>query len=819
MVITPGERIRPIRIHDEMRTSYLNYAMSVIVSRALPDIRDGLKPVQRRILYAMNEISLAPTNPHKKCARIVGEVLGKFHPHGDGPVYDALVRMAQDFSLRHPLVDGQGNFGSIDDDPPAAMRYTEARLTRIAQEMLADIQLDTVDFALNFDDSIKEPVVLPARLPNLLVNGAAGIAVGMATSIPPHNLGEICSAICYLVDNPDAYVEDLLKIVKGPDFPTSAMALVGRDREFIKQMYSTGRGRVVMRAEVEINELKNGRSQIVVSELPYQVNKASLVARIAQMTRDKKIDGISDIRDESDRKGLRVVLDLKRAAQAQMVLNNLYKHTPMQSSFNAIMLALVDGQPQVLNLKRMLQLFIEHRRVVIIRRTEFLLKRANERAHILEGLRIAIKFLDMVIKLIRGSENVEAARNSLMVELGLTEVQAQAILDMQLRRLAALERQKLEDEYEALLQTIGELEELLADPAKVLSVIKEETLDLKKRYANPRRTRIIRDEPTQISLKDLTQHEEVVITISRRGYIKRMPAATYRSQLRGGKGKRGMSTRERDAVQHLLISDTHDMLLFFTNRGRVYRLDCFEIVGDTSRTTRGTPLVNLINLTPGERVTEVVSTSELDLGSKYVLGTRKGKVKGLELKNLANLRSNGLIIMRLDTGDELISVRELEEGEEVILFTATGKSIRFPATEQLIRSRTSGGLKGIQLLGADEVVGMETIMPKDKILIISANGIGKMMTVIRNRTQQRGGQGVISFRVTEKTGPVVDARVVRDGVEDEVLLVSERSQVYRTNLEGISTQGRTAGGVIIWRPGEDDHVASIACFRNGHEGS
>ena len=819
MVTTPGERIRPIRIHDEMRTSYLNYAMSVIVSRALPDIRDGLKPVQRRILYAMHEISLAPTNPHKKCARIVGEVLGKFHPHGDGPVYDALVRMAQDFSLRHPLVDGQGNFGSIDDDPPAAMRYTEARLTRIAQEMLADIQLDTVDFALNFDDSMKEPVVLPARLPNLLVNGAAGIAVGMATSIPPHNLGEICSAIYYLIDNPDAYVEDLLKIVKGPDFPTSAMALVGRDREFIKQMYSTGRGRVVMRAEVEINELKNGRSQIVVSELPYQVNKASLVARIAQMTRDKKIEGISDIRDESDRKGLRVVLDLKRAAQAQMVLNNLYKHTPMQSSFNATMLALVDGQPQVLNLKRMLQLFIEHRRVVIIRRTEFLLKRANERAHILEGLRIAIKFLDMVIKLIRGSENVEAARNSLMVELGLTEVQAQAILDMQLRRLAALERQKLEDEYEALLQAIGELEELLADPAKVLSVIKEETLDLKKRYANPRRTRIIRDEPTQISLKDLTQHEEVVITISRRGYIKRMPAATYRSQLRGGKGKRGMSTRERDAVQHLLISDTHDMLLFFTNRGRVYRLDCFEIVGDTSRTTRGTPLVNLINLTPGERVTEVVSTSELNLGSKYVLGTRKGKVKGLELKNLANLRSNGLIIMRLDTGDELISVRELEEGEEVILFTATGKSIRFPATEQLIRSRTSGGLKGIQLLGADEVVGMETIMPKDKILIISANGIGKMMTVIRNRTQQRGGQGVISFRVTEKTGPVVDARVVRDGVEDEVLLVSERSQVYRTNLEGISTQGRTAGGVIIWRPGEDDHVASIACFRNGHEGS
>ena len=820
MVTTPGERIRPIRIHDEMRTSYLNYAMSVIVSRALPDIRDGLKPVQRRILFAMHEISLAPTNPHKKCARIVGEVLGKFHPHGDGPVYDALVRMAQDFSLRHPLVDGQGNFGSIDDDPPAAMRYTEARLTRIAQEVLADIQLDTVDFALNFDDSMKEPVVLPARLPNLLVNGAAGIAVGMATSIPPHNLGEICSAICYLIDNPDAYVEDLLKIVKGPDFPTSAMALVGRDREFIKQMYSTGRGRVVMRAVVEINELKNGRSQIVVSELPYQVNKASLVARIAQMTRDKKIEGIADIRDESDRKGLRVVLDLKRAAQAQMVLNNLYKHTPMQSSFNATMLALVDGQPQVLNLKRMLQLFIEHRQVVVIRRTEFLLKRANERAHILEGLRIAIKFLDMVIKLIRGSENVEAARNSLMVELGLTDAQAQAILDMQLRRLAALERQKLEDEYEALLQTIGELEELLADPGKVLSVIKEETLDLKKRYANPRRTRIIRDEPTQISLKDLTQHEEVVITISRQGYIKRMPTETYRSQLRGGRGIRGMTTRERDAVQHLLVADTHDILLFFTNRGRVYRLDCYEIVGDTSRTSRGTSLANLISMTPGEeRITEVVSTPEIDLGSHFVLGTRKGKVKGLRLRDLANLRSNGLIIMNLDPGDELTSVRELKEGEDVIFFTAKGHSIRFPSNNVPLRLRPAGGVRGIKLVGDDEVVGMETITPQNKILIISTKGYGKLMSMSRYPTQQRGGMGVIAFRATKRTGPIVHARVVRDGVEDEVFLVSERSQVYRTNLEGISTQGRTAGGVIIWRPGEDDHVASIACFRNGHEDS
>ena len=826
MVTTPDERIRPIRIHDEMRTSYLNYAMSVIVSRALPDIRDGLKPVQRRILYAMHEISLGPNSAYKKCARIVGEVLGKYHPHGDSPVYDALVRMAQDFSLRHPLVDGQGNFGSIDDDPPAAMRYTEARLTRIAQQMLADIQLDTVDFATNFDDSLKEPVVLPARLPNLLVNGASGIAVGMATSIPPHNLGEICNAICHVIDNPDTYVEDLMKIVKGPDFPTRAMALVGKDKEFIRQMYTTGRGRVVMRAKVEIGELKSGRSQIVVTELPYQVNKATLVARIARLARDKKdkkkdqkatIEGISDIRDESDRRGMRVVIELRRDAQARMVLNNLYKHTPMQSSFNSTMLALVDGQPQVLNLKRMLQLFIEHRQIVITRRTQFLLKRANERAHILEGLRKAIRFLDLVIRLIREAENVEAARHSLMGHLVLSEIQAQAILDMQLRRLAALERQKLEDEYEEILKTIGELEALLADPGKVLLLIKDETRQLKKDHGSPRFTKIIKEDPTQHTLKDLTQHQEVVITISRRGYIKRVPTATYRSQLRGGKGIRGMTTREADAVQHLLVTDTHDILLFFTNRGRVYRLDCFEIAGDTSRVTRGTPLVNLISLSPGERVSEVVATPELDMESQFVLGTKMGEVKGLRLRDLANLRSNGLIIMDLEPGDELASVRELKEDEDVIFFTAKGQSIRFPAADVPLRSRPAGGVRGIRLMGDDEVVGMETITPRDKMLIISTQGYGKLMSMVRYPKQKRGGQGVRSFSVTAKTGPIVHARMCREGVEDEVFLVSERCQVYRTNLQGISTQGRNASGVIIWRPGEDDQVASIACFRNNHK--
>ncbi len=678
MVTTPEERTRPIRIDEEMRTSYLNYAMSVIVARALPDVRDGLKPVQRRILYAMHDISLGPNSAHKKCARIVGEVLGKYHPHGDSPVYDALVRMAQDFSLRYPLVDGQGNFGSVDDDPPAAMRYTEARLTRIAQEMLADIQLDTVDFAANFDDSLKEPVVLPGRLPNLLVNGASGIAVGMATSIPPHNLGEICDAISRLIDHPDTYVEDLLKIVKGPDFPTKAMALVGRDGEFVRQLYTTGHGKVVMRARAQIDELKGSRYQIIVTELPYQVNKASLVARIAQMARDKKIDGISDIRDESDRKGMRMVIELRRDAQAEMVLNNLYKHTAMQSSFNVTMLALVDGQPQVLNLKRVLQLFIEHRQVVITRRSEFLLKRAKERAHILEGLRKAIEFLDLVIKLIRAAKDAEAARNSLMERLELTEIQAQAILDMQLRRLAALERQRLEEEYQQVVKTIGELEALLGDPGKVLAVIKDETRQLKKDYAGPRLTEIVEDGPTQHTLEELTQHQEVVITISRRGYIKRMPSATYRSQLRGGKGIRGMTTREDDAVQHLLVADTHDMLLFFTNRGRVYRLRGFEIYGETSRTTRGTPMVNLINLVSGERVNEVVATPELDMDGQFVLGTRKGEVKGLRLRDLAHLRSNGLIIMDLEPGDELVSVRELKKDEDVVFVTANGQSIRFP---------------------------------------------------------------------------------------------------------------------------------------------
>ena len=817
MVTTPGERIRPIRIEDEMRTSYLKYAMSVIVSRALPDVRDGLKPVQRRILYAMHELSLGPASSYKKCARIVGEVLGKYHPHGDTSVYDALVRMGQDFSLRYPLIDGQGNFGSIDDDPPAAMRYTEARLARIAQETLADIDLDTVDFSLNFDDSLKEPVVLPSRQPNLLINGASGIAVGMATSIPPHNLGEISDAICYLIDHPDAYMDDLLNIVKGPDFPTKGIALVGKDKEFLRQIYATGHGRVIMRAKAEIEETRGNRFQIIISELPYQLNKASLVARIAQMVRDKKLDGISDIRDESDRKGLRVVIELKRDARAQMVLNSLYKHTAMQSSFNVTNLALVDGQPQILSLKRSLQLFIEHRQVVITRRSEFLLRRAKERAHILEGLRKAIEFLDMVIKLIRAAKDVETAKASLIKELDLTDVQAQAILDMQLRRLAALERQKLEDEYLQVQNTIRELEELLGDSGKVLTVIKDETQKLKKDYSNPRLTRIIADEPKAFNPEDDIQHQDVVITISGRDYIKRIPVATYRSHLRGGRGVKGMTTREDDAARHLLTSDTHDILLLFTNRGRVYSLRPFQIPEANSRTSRGTSLVNLVNLASGERISAVLPTPKLDIEGRLVLGTRLGEVKALRLRDLANMRSNGLIIMDLEATDELVSVRTLQGKDDVIILTRSGQSIRFPCSQVPLRSRPAGGVRGIKLVDDDFVVGMEAMNADDKLLVVSEGGYGKLMSLAKYPRQRRGGQGVRAFAITRKSGFLSDARLVTVGVEDEVMLVSAQSKVYRTGLEGIPTQGRNASGVILWRPGGDDQVASISCFQNNHK--
>ena len=815
MVAIPDDQIQNIRIDDEMRNSYLSYAMSVIVARALPDVRDGLKPVQRRILYAMRELSLSPNNAHKKCARIVGEVLGKYHPHGDSPVYEALVRMAQDFSLHYPLVDGQGNFGSVDDDPPAAMRYTEARLTQIAMELLADIDQNTVEFVENFDGSLKEPTVLPGKIPNLLLNGASGIAVGMATNIPPHNLGEICSAVCYLIDNPNAFVEDLMKFVKAPDFPTGATALVGNDREFVRQIYSTGRGRVVLRATADIEELKSGRSQIIVSELPYQVNKATLVARIAQMVRDKRIDGISDIRDESDRTGMRVVIELKRDAMGQMVVNSLYKHTSMQTSFSVNMLALVDGQPQVLNLKRVLQLFIDYRKTVVIRRAEFQLKKAKDRSHILEGLRKALEFLDEVIKLIRGSDDVESARHGLIQTFGLTEIQAQAILDMQLRRLAALERKKLEEEYQDLRKTIEELESLLGDTIKILDVVKEETLGLKKQYRGTRLTKIIKEEPRDLSPEDLISPQDMVVTISRRGYIKRILPSTYKSQHRGGRGVRGQATRDDDALHHLLYANTHDTILLFTNRGRVYKVRCFEIHQDSSRTTKGASLNNLIPLAEKEEVNAVVSVPNLDQDGLFVMGTRLGEVKSLRIRKLANIRSNGLIVMDLEEGDDLVSVRNLEPDDDVLIVTSNGRSIRFPGIQIPVRSRTAGGVRGIKLIDGDHVVAMEPVNPDERLLVVTENGYGKVVTLNRYPRQRRAGQGVRVFKVTPKTGKLADAQLIREGIEDEVMLVSARSQVIRTSIQSISVQGRNASGVIVWRPDSRDKIVSVACFSNG----
>ena len=809
-MVTEAGNIRPIRIEDEMRTSYLSYAMSVIVSRALPDVRDGLKPVQRRILYAMHELGLRPASAYKKSARIVGEVLGKFHPHGDSPVYEALVRMAQDFSLRYPLVDGQGNFGSIDNDPPAAMRYTEARLASIADEMLADIDLNTVDFAANFDDSLEEPTVLPALLPNMLVNGASGIAVGMATNIPPHNLREMCDAVAYLIDHPDAVVEDLMKLVPGPDFPTGAII---QGRSGIVDAYTTGHGRVVMQARAEIEDLKGGREQIVVTEIPFQVNKAALVEKIARLVKDKKIEGISDVRDESDRQGLRVVVELRRDTQAEIVLNNLYRHTALRSSFNVIMLALVDGQPQVLGLKRALQLYIEHRRVVITRRSEHLLKVAKDRSHIVEGLRLALTHLDEVISIIRASQDAAAARSNLVQRMSLSEVQAQAILDMQLRRLAALEREKLEEEFRDLQKTIADLEALLANPEKILLTIKEDVQKLRKRHGDARRTEIRNEEATIPNMEELTLHQDVVITLSRRGYIKRIPMETYKLQHRGGKGVRGMTTRDDDALQDLVVADTHNTFLLFTDRGRVYPLRCFDIPGDTSRTTRGTPLVSLVPLAEKERVNTVLPVKDMSGDGNLLLATRAGLIKALPLRQLVNIRSKGLTAMNLKKGDELVSAGLATGITDVILVTEMGQSIRFDSGQVPRRSRAAGGVRGVRLQRGDRVVSMGLPEPQSNLLVISTVGYGKCSSLEKYRIQSRGGYGIRTFKVTSKTGRVAMARVVGQGLNQEIMLVSAKGQVIRITLREMRSVGRITQGVIFWRDREpDDFLASVTCL-------
>ncbi len=814
MVTGNRDNVRPVRIEEEMRSAYLDYAMSVIVARALPDVRDGLKPVHRRILYAMQGMGLRPGSSYKKSAAVVGEVLGKYHPHGDSPVYDALVRMAQAFSMRHTLVDGQGNFGSVDDDPPAAMRYTEARLAPISEQLLQDIDRDTIDFVDNYDGSQREPTVLPARVPNLLVNGASGIAVGMATNIPPHNLREVCDALDHLVDNPEATPEELMQFVQGPDFPTAATIM---GREGIQQAYQTGHGRIMVRAKATVEDMEKGaRQRIVVTELPYQVNKAALVEKIATLTKEKKIDGISEVRDESDREGMRMVVELQRNAAASVVLNNLYQHTPMQNAFHVNMVALVDGQPRVLNLRSALNRFLDFRKEVIRRRAEYDLNRARERAHILEGLRVALENLDEVIALIRASADAEAARNGLMQQFGLTEAQSQAILEMQLRRLAALERERIENEYQELMKRIDELQALLSDPAKVLAVVKAETAELRKTFGNARRTEISDEEARDQSQEELTPHADVVFTLSDRGYIKRLPISLYRLQKRGGKGVRGQERREGDAVQQLVVADTHDYLLFFTDKGRVYRKRVFEVGEDSSRQTRGTPIQNLIEaINPNEEtVTAVVAISD-PLADQFIfMATRKGKVKKMHLDKFQNIRRVGLAAFDLEKDDSLLTARLAEEGMNAVLISRKGKGVQFSleaVTER--QGRSTGGVGGMRLLDDDEVVSMEVVTPDARLLIVSELGYGKRTAVETFRTTGRNTQGVIAMKITEKTGPIAGA-VVTGSDDEEIMVGSRNAMIYRTSLAEIRTLGRNTQGVkIMTKLADDDVVISMSAFR------
>ncbi len=813
--------IKPTQLTEEMRTSYLDYAMSVIVSRALPDVQDGLKPVQRRILYAMHELGMRPNSSHKKSARVVGEVLGKYHPHGDTTIYDAMVRMAQGFSLRVPLVDGQGNFGSVDGDRPAAMRYTEAKLSRAAEEMLAGLDQETVDFADNFDNTLQEPQVLPARLPNLLVNGASGIAVGMATNIPPHNPGEICSAVARLIDDPELSIPELMRSVKGPDFPTGA-AIMGRQGTI--DAYTTGKGQIIVRAKAEIEEAKrSGRLRIVVTELPYQVNKATLVEKIAAMTKSKRFEGITEIRDESDRKGMRIVLELRGGSQPLVILNNLYKYTAMQSSFSANMLALVDGRPRVLDLKTGLLEFIKFRRTVITRRSEFELRKTRARAHILEGLMLAINDLDTVIALIRGSASAEAAKKGLMEEFSLSDIQAQAILDMQLRRIAALERQKVETEFAELSARIAELEALLADPSKIDVVVKEETLEVKKKVGSKRQT-LIEGAVDDLNREDLEPHESVVVTLSQGGYIKRIPAGTYRNQHRGGKGVVSMKTKEDDPVRNILVCDTHDTLLFFTDSGRVLPLKTYELRPDTSRNTRGVPLVNVIPLTDDEKVNSVVAVADFDVEDRYlVMGTRTGEIKRVALSAVSNIRRAGLIIMNLSRADELVTARLAKEEDEIVMVSKLGMSIRFPLSDVTPRQRAAGGVRGMDIrpkkikgkrLVRDLIVAMSIVEPdsQSKLFVISKKGFGKLTALKHYRRQTRGGKGLKTFNITSRTGQVAAAEVVTEDLE--VYVISEQAQVLRTNLSEISSRSRITQGVTVFKLPKSDSVSSISCCEN-----
>ncbi|TCL34526.1 DNA gyrase subunit A [Anaerospora hongkongensis] len=796
-------KVLPIRIEDEMKNSYIDYAMSVIVMRALPDVRDGLKPVHRRILYAMHEAGMTPNKPYKKSARIVGEVLGKYHPHGDSSVYDASVRLAQDFSTRYLLVDGHGNFGSVDGDSAAAMRYTEVRMSRVAAEMLADIEKDTVDFVPNYDESLKEPTVLPAKIPNLLVNGSSGIAVGMATNIPPHNLGEVVDGLVMMIDDPEVSIQELMMAIKGPDFPTGGLIL---GREGIKSAYLTGRGSVKMRAQARVERMSNGKNRIIVTEIPYQVNKAKLVETIANLVRDKVIDGITDLRDESDRTGMRVVIELRRDVNADVVLNQLYKHTQLQDSFGVNMLALVDGRPRVLNLQEVLRLYLAHQKDVITRRTQFELEKARARAHILEGLKIALDNLDAVIATIRRSQTVDIARTALMDGFALSEKQSQAILDMRLQRLTGLERAKIEQEYKDIMETIELLESILADEHKVMNIIKEELLDVKKRFGDDRRT-VITSDVSKLEVEDLIAVEDVVITITHQGYIKRLNIDTYRSQKRGGRGVTGMGTKEEDFVVHLFVATTHHNILFFTNRGRVYRLKAYEIA-EASRTAKGTAVVNLLPLEQNEKITAVIPIKEFAEKRFLFMATRKGIVKKTELTEFDTARKGGLIAINLDEDDDLIDVKLTNGEQHIILGTRDGMAIHFAEKEVRVMGRTAHGVKGISLDDGDVVVGVDVVKPDNEVLTVSEEGYGKRTLVREYRTQSRGGKGVINLKVTEKTGKVVGLKLVRPG--QELMLITSDGIVIRIEIDEISVISRNTQGVTLMRTSAEDKVVALA---------
>lgn len=805
-----NNRILPIEIAEEMKKSYIDYSMSVIVGRALPDVRDGLKPVHRRILYSMNELNLTPDKPYRKSARIVGDVLGKYHPHGDSAVYLAMVRMAQDFATRGLLVDGHGNFGSVDGDSPAAMRYTEAKMTKLSLELLRDIEKETVDFVPNFDESLKEPSVLPSRYPNLLVNGSNGIAVGMATSIPPHNLGEVIDATVHLIDNEECSVEDLMQFIKGPDFPTAALIM---GKENIAEAYRTGRGKVKVRARAVIEELPKGKQQIVVTEIPYQVNKAKLVERIAELVKDKKIEGISDLRDESNRNGMRIVIELKRDVNANIVLNNLYKHSQMEDTFSVIMLALVNGQPKVLNLKQILYHYVQHQKDVVTRRTKFELNKAEARAHILEGLRIALDNIDAVISLIRASKTTQEAKAGLIEKFGLTDIQAQAILDMRLQRLTGLERDKIEAEYEELIKKINRLKEILANERLLLNVIKEEMLIIKENYSDERRTEI-RHAEGEIDMRDLIDDEEIAITLTHFGYIKRLPADTYKSQKRGGRGISALTTREEDFVKHLVSTTTHSRLLFFTNKGRVFRLNAYEIP-EGKRQAKGTAIVNLLQLGPNEKIATLLAIDEKDDNKYLLLATKNGIVKKTNREEFKNINKSGLIAIGLREDDELIGVKVTDGNKDVLLVTKEGMSIRFDENDIRPMGRTAMGVKGITLSNEDKVVSMSLCEEGTDVLVVSENGFGKRTDINEYRTQIRAGKGIKTYNIAEKTGKLVGAEMVNE--DDEMMIINSDGVLIRLRVNEISLFGRVTSGVKLMKTDDEVNVVSISKIKMEEE--